>query len=268
MGEGICLGLLFGFLLGGGCSPHPSSVKGTVEFSLVKKGSKAGKKAKMTQGRPTFWVADGAKVRAKIKLWGLEPGFRESHHVVWLKPGGKKLFQKIFEFEPDDSSSVMRSSFSITPARQRTPGIYTVKVYRYRRLLTSAEFELRERPQITGRIEFERVGGRKGPQAPGGEATAIPPVFTPAKGAKIQANILLSGCEPGVEECLLLRWIGPDSAKVFEKTVDLIPEEYSPSLESRMSISPKRQRLPGTYTVEVYRAEQLLTSGTFQIAEK
>jgi hypothetical protein len=135
-----------------GCAPQPSSIKGTIEIKL-KKSKKARKRAEKEsltvaqrppKAPPLFVPADGHSIRAEVTLSGLKPGKTEVVHLVWLKPGGKQLFRKVKEFVPDKKTESLRSSISISPDRERDPGKYAFKVYRHRRLLATAAFEIGE----------------------------------------------------------------------------------------------------------------------------
>ena len=82
-------------------------------------------------------------------------------------------------------------------------------------------------------------------------------------GAWVRARISADGFEEGLQEHLAIKWIGPDTDAVFEKEEVILPDSSSAVLWSSIGIDPDRKREPGTYTIEVYRNDSILTSGSF-----
>ncbi|MCD4734582.1 MAG: hypothetical protein K8R53_00935 [Bacteroidales bacterium] len=92
-----------------------------------------------------FVIKKKARVRAFIDLEGrfVNENLELVFHVDWIGPDGKSFYRKKIEMPPDDSSTVFRSSVSITPEK-RQPGDYQLRVFLFNELLAEKQFKLQE----------------------------------------------------------------------------------------------------------------------------
>lgn len=127
---------------------------------------------------------------------------------------------------------------------------------------------------IEGSIEFKlktSKKSKKGTKKSGSGAVArpkdAPQLFTPADGHKVEAQVILTGLEPGKDEVVHLVWLRPDGKELFRKVKEFVPEGPTESFKSSMNISPEREREPGKYAFKVYRHRRLLATGIFEIGE-
>lgn len=63
-------------------------------------------------------------------------------HLIWVNPDQKKVFKRMIEYTPNDSTQKITSSFTIPPSR-RSPGFYKLRVYLHRELIAEKALELR-----------------------------------------------------------------------------------------------------------------------------
>ena len=105
-------------------------------------------KARKAQGLPederAFDLEDDARVLATVRLENVHARGKRplTFHMVWLNPAQKRVFKKIYEYTPNDSTRTLTGSFSIPPSR-RTPGFYTLQLFLQRELIATKTFELR-----------------------------------------------------------------------------------------------------------------------------
>jgi hypothetical protein len=87
---------------------------------------------------------EGARIQANVRLENVHArGQRPlTFHFVWLNPEKKKLFKRMLEYTPNDSSQVLASSLTISPSK-RAPGFYTIQVFLFRELIAEKILELR-----------------------------------------------------------------------------------------------------------------------------
>jgi hypothetical protein len=90
-----------------------------------------------------FELEEGARVQAYVRFEN--PYGRGNRplliHAVWLNPEGKRVFKKMIEWTPNDSSQVVTTSLTISPAK-RTTGTYTLHVYLFRELMAEKSIQL------------------------------------------------------------------------------------------------------------------------------
>jgi hypothetical protein len=127
---------------------------------------------------------------------------------------------------------------------------------------------------IEGTVEFRLKASKKAKKRAGSSrldtttrSKDAPPLFMPADGHSVEAEVTLAGLEPGKEEVVHLVWLKPDGQELFRKVLEFVPEGDTESLKSSIGISPDRERDPGKYAFKVYRHRRLLTSRVFEIGE-
>ncbi|MBN1424405.1 hypothetical protein JXA88_07605 [Candidatus Fermentibacteria bacterium] len=90
-----------------------------------------------------FELEEGARVQATMRIEnpygrGTRPVM---FHTVWLNPEGKRVFKKMTEWTPNDTSQVFTTSLTIPPSR-RTAGQYELQVFLFRELIASKTIQL------------------------------------------------------------------------------------------------------------------------------
>ncbi len=117
-------------------------------------------KIKRADGRAaeerSFDIEEGARVQAAIRLENVYARGKRPlmFHFVWLNPERKRVFKRMIEYTPNDSTQVLTSSLSITPAK-RTSGHYTLQLFLFREQIAEKSVELRGK----GTEEQEKSGG-------------------------------------------------------------------------------------------------------------
>ena len=239
----------------------------TAKITLCRKvGKKTGKRI----GAGTvFIIKDKAKVHCFFDLENRKT-FADKEmmfHAEWIGPDGKSFYRKRIDLFPDDSSSTINSSISITPEK-RQPGNYIVRFFLFRELIAEKRFELRDYVPITGK-EFDitanitlcrKVGKKTGKRIGAGT------IFTIKKKAKIRAVIDLENRDDyiGNELKFKLSWIGPNGKSFYTKKIDFSPGDSSSTLKSSISITPGK-RQPGNYIFRVYLFKELLAEKKFEL---
>lgn len=91
-----------------------------------------------------FDLEEDARVLATVRLENIHARGEGplTFHLVWLNPAERRVFKKIYEYTPNDSTRTLTGSFSIPPSR-RSPGFYTLQVFLFRELIAQKSFELR-----------------------------------------------------------------------------------------------------------------------------
>jgi hypothetical protein len=216
-----------------------------------------------------FTIMDKAKVHALFDLENRK-FFADNEmmfHAEWIGPNGKSFYRKRIDLLPNDSSSTLKSSISITPEK-RLPGNYLVRFFLFRELIAEKKFELRDEVIITGKefditaniILYRKIGKKTGKMIGAGT------VFTIKNKAKVRAIIDLKNRDDYLNNELKFKveWIGPDSNSFYSKKIALSPGDSSSTIKSSISITPKK-RLPGNYIFRVYLYKTLLAEKKFEL---
>jgi hypothetical protein len=234
---------------------------------------KVGKKTGKRIGEGTiFTIMDKAKVRAFFDLENRK-FFMDKEmmfHAEWIGPNGKSFYRKRIDLLPNDSSSTINSSISISPEK-RQPGIYTVRFFLFRELIAEKKFELRADAPITGEefnltadiILYRKMGKKTGKMIGAGT------VFTIKNKAKVRAIIDLKNRDDYLNNELKFKveWIGPDSNSFYRKMIDICPGDSSSTIKSSISITPEK-RQPGNYIFRVYLYKTLLSEKKFELRQE
>ena len=102
------------------------------------------KTGKMLGKGTVFTIKKKAKVRALIDLENrFAYGDRELiFHLDWIGEDGKSFYRKGIDLYPDDSSSTIKSSISISPGK-RQAGNCILQIFLFNKLIAEKKFELR-----------------------------------------------------------------------------------------------------------------------------
>jgi len=231
---------------------------------------KVGRKTGKRIGEGTvFTIMEKAKVHAFFDLKNRKY-FSDKEmmfHAEWIGPNGKSFYRKRIDLLPDDSTSTLKSSISITPEK-RQAGNYIVRFFLFRELIAEKKFELRDEVIITGKefdisaniILYRKMGKKTGKMIGAGT------VFTIRDKAKVRAIIDLENRDDYLNNELKfkLEWVGPDSNSFYRKMIDISPGDSSSTIKSSISITPKK-RQPGNYIFRVYLYKTLLAEKKFEL---
>ena len=192
-------------------------------------------------------------------------------HFDWIGANGKSLFLKRIDLSPDDSTSTIKSSISISP-ETRQPGEYILQLYFFRELIAEKKFELIPEFQLT---DFNNSGlftdiilysktNRKT-----GKRIGVDSVFTIKRKRKVRAFFdLKNRVEYGHRELLFrFEWIGPNGKSFFKKQIDLSPDDTATAIYSSISITPEK-RQPGEYRLRLYLFNVLISEKKFDLIPK
>jgi len=216
-----------------------------------------------------FTIMDKAKVCALFDLENrkLFMDREMMFHSEWIGPNGKSFYRKRIDLLPDDSSSTLRSSISITPEK-RQAGNYIVRFFLFRELIAEKKFELRDEVIITVKefdITADIILYRK-MEKKTGKMIGAGTVFTIKNKAKIRAIIEVENRDAYLNNELKFKveWIGTDSNSFYSKKIALSPGDSSSTIKSSISITPEK-RQPGNYIFRVYLYKTLLAEKKFEL---
>lgn len=101
------------------------------------------KTGKLIGADSTFIIKDKGKVKAVVSIekQDIKTNEQMKFYFDWIGPDGKSFYKNKIEFLPNDSTSTISSSISISPEK-RKPGKYNLQVYHSKDLIAERKFEL------------------------------------------------------------------------------------------------------------------------------
>lgn len=282
----IQLGILIALaiLLSTGCGNRIETPVSTTDSTIVYPPKNAGditaritfyrKISKQTGKRidegTVFTIKEKRNIRALVDIEN-RPFYNNSDlmfHFDWIGENGKSIFKKRIDLLPDDSSTKLISSISISPdARQ--PGKYTLKVYLFRELIAEKNFELLAEgivaplvgKEITANITLYRKKSKKT-----GKLIDEGTVFKIKKKRNIRALMEITNRFGYGDRELKFRinWVGEDGKTFYKKNIKLLSSDSTNTLSSSISIYPGK-RPPGKYTLRVYLFNKLIGEKKFEL---
>ncbi len=189
-------------------------------------------------------------------------------HFNWIGPNGKSLYKKRIDILPNDSSSTIKSTISISP-ETRQAGKYTIQLYFFRELIAEKKFELYpkfNKHDVIDKGGLENITLFKKTDKKTGKRIGEGSVFTIAKKEKIRAFVDLKDRSNYGNRELLFRfdWYADDTVPFYSKRIDLSPNDTSTTIGSAISISPGK-RQPGDYTLRLYLFNELVSEKGFKL---
>jgi hypothetical protein len=189
-------------------------------------------------------------------------------HLEWIGPDGTSVFCKKVDGFPDDSTSSLISSISISPEK-RISGEYLFRVYYFRELIAEKQFTLLPALIVTPAIAeslapqitlYRYVSKKTGELI--GEGT----VFEIKQKGWVRANVKLNQRFALGEQELIFRinWLGPAGESIYSKRYDLFPGDSSSTISSSISISPDN-RVPGEYSFQLLLFDKLIAEQDFEL---
>jgi hypothetical protein len=184
-------------------------------------------------------------------------------HIDWIDPEGRSFYQKEIDLAPEDSSSTLNSSISISPDKRQS-GKYLLRVYYFRELIAEKKFELR--PEA----EMEKVRADfifyKSLDKESGELNGVDTAFAIRKKGILRVQIGFTNLHVYKDDELPFRleWIGPDGQSFYKKQINLLPGDTSSSINSSISITPDK-RQPGNYFLRIYLFDEMIAEKRFEL---
>jgi len=189
-------------------------------------------------------------------------------HLDWIGDNGKSFYRKQIDISPDDSSSTINTSISIPPDR-RQPGNYILRIYLFRELIAEKKFELiPESQDITSMIEklnakitlYRKMSKKTGKLIGEGD------IFTIKKKRKVRAIIDLEDRFVFGDRELEFQidWMEENGKSIYQKQIDLYPDDSSSTIKSSISISPGK-RQAGNYILQIFLFNKLIAEKKFEL---
>ncbi len=112
------------------------SVSALIPWKLKREDGSAGEEH-------SFEIEEGARVQATVRLDNVYARGKRPLmiHFVWTNPAQKRVFKRMVEYMPNDSTQSLTSSLSITPTK-RSAGHYSLQVFLFREQIAEKSFEL------------------------------------------------------------------------------------------------------------------------------
>jgi hypothetical protein len=112
------------------------SVSALIPWKLKREDGSAGEEH-------SFEIEEGARVQATVRFENVYARGKRPLmiHFVWTNPAQKRVFKRMVEYTPNDSTQSLTSSLSITPTK-RSAGHYSLQVFLFREQIAEKSFEL------------------------------------------------------------------------------------------------------------------------------
>ncbi|MBT3207748.1 MAG: hypothetical protein HN704_15045 [Bacteroidetes bacterium] len=232
----------------------------------IKKGELAGKET-------VFTIAEKEKVRAFIEIENRD-FYKERElmfHIDWIDSYGKSIYQKQILLTPSDTSSILKSSISISP-ETRQAGKYKLRLYFFRELIAEKNFVLLPEFQIINEngeriiadISFCRKVSKKT-----GKRIGVDTVFFQKEKQKIRAVVDFENRFAYKNRELQFRfdWIDSMGHTFYKKQIDLQAKDSLASISSSISISSEKRQI-GKYSLQLFLFNKLIAQKNFQLKTK
>jgi hypothetical protein len=216
-------------------------------------------------------------------------------HIDWIDSSGESFYRKRIDISPDDTSSRITSSISLSP-QKRQPGNYTARLYLFRELIAEKRFLLVESLSDTlivkkksdsndTSITIKKVKKEKLKKSeiksdnikaslvlcrkiskktgnPVGAATT----FTIKDEAKVKAVVSIEKQDIKTNEQMkfYFNWIGPDGKSFYKKRVIYSTSNPFFTISNSISITPQK-RQPGKYMVRVSYRKKIIAEQKFEL---
>jgi hypothetical protein len=189
-------------------------------------------------------------------------------HLDWINPDGTSLFCKQFNLEPNDSTSILNSSITLSP-QNRVVGEYKLRVYLFRELIAEKPFTLQSIENY--KADDSSILSAKillGNRFDSNTSKIYSPdtVFTISKKTWIHSYVELTNRFAYGDEELDFRieWIDPEGKRFFARSVNLLASDSSSYLKSSVSFSPETRK-EGIYSLRIKLFRQLIAEKKFEI---
>ena len=183
-------------------------------------------------------------------------------HFDWIDPSGATFYKKQ-KIATEDSTAVS-SAISIAP-KLRKSGIYTLRVYLFRQLVSEKQFELLPKFQLdTTTVLNIDLFTRKNKKT--GEILDKSTRFPIMKKGWVKSQINLNTLANYKDRTLLfyMDWTDSNDKILYRKHFDVLPKDSIKTLNASWSIAPET-RQAGDYKAKLYLFDTLLTQKEFKL---
>ncbi|MFK5856990.1 MAG: hypothetical protein QM503_12735 [Bacteroidota bacterium] len=187
-------------------------------------------------------------------------------HLDWLGENGKSFHRKQINLLPNDTTTILKSSISISPDLRQS-GNYTLKVYLHRELIAEKKFALLPEEIITplkgdeikAQITLYRKKSKKS-----GKLIGEGSVFKIKKNRNIRAIIDINNrFGYGDRELKFsIKWNNENGETIYRKRINLPSTDSTSTLVSSISYGTKQ---PGKYSIQVLLFNKLIGEEKFEI---
>ncbi len=214
-----------------------------------------------------FGIKEKENLRALIEFENLENFYDQELmlHLDWISPSGRSFFMKPVSFIPNDTTTSILSSVSLSPA-SRQPGIYWLKVYYFRELIAEKQFELVPWASLPEEEVKAKIILSSKIDKESGMPVMVDSAFRIRKKGRIHATVNIDNLptDDDVEFKFRVEWFEVDTSSFFKKRVSFIPDAKSSVIFSSISITPEK-REAGNYSVRVFLFDELLAEKKFRL---
>jgi hypothetical protein len=276
---------------------YPSKTINGIEANITFCEKISKKTGEPVKAGTVFLIKEKAKLFAVINLKNREMHISKNlmFHIDWIDSSGNSFYKKRIDFSPDDSSSSITSSISISP-QKRKAGKYYARVYLFRELIAEKKFLLVEsindsatvkkknkseiknktvkkvtvkktkKPEVeTETVKASIILCRKVSKKTG-KPIGIDTTFTIKDSANVKAVVSIEKQDIKTNEQLkfYFDWIGPDGKSFYKKQVVYTTSNPFFSISNSISILPEKRK-PGIYTLRVSFRKKIIAEQKFEL---
>jgi hypothetical protein len=276
---------------------YPSKSDNGIQHKITLSNKISKKTGKPIKPGTKFKLQEQAKLYANVDLES-QVSLKVSElmfHIDWIDSSGNSFYKKRIDFSPDDSSSSITSSISISPQKRQT-GNYSVRLYLFRELIAEKKFhlvksmtdsaivkkksksEIQNKPEkkvkvkktIKPKVKIENIKAsiilyRKVSKKTG-KPIGTDTTFTIKDSANVKALVSIEKQDIKTNEQLkfYFDWIGPDGKSFYKKQVVYTTSSPLFTISNSISITPEK-RQPGTYILQVTFRKKIIAEQKFEL---
>jgi len=276
---------------------YPSKSSNGIESSIIFCERISKRTNKPVKEGNIFAIKEEAKVYAVVNL--INKNFYTDKelmfHIDWLDSTGNSFYKKRIDFSPNDSTSNIISSISISPQKRKV-GNYIFRVYLFRELIAEKNFKLVEslpdsvtdkKQEVTKKktksekkvevnkskktkvktenLEAKIILCRKLSKKTG-KPIGVDTIFTIRDKEKVKAivNFEKPGIKTNEQLKFYFNWIDSEGKIFYKKRIVYTTSNPSFSISNSISITPEKRK-PGNYTVQVVFKKKILAEQKFEL---
>jgi len=276
---------------------YPSKYDSGIQPKITLSNKISKKTGKPIKPATIFQLQEEAKLYASIDLENQAMVNERDlmFHIDWIDSAGNSFYKKRIDFSPDDSSSRITSSISVSPQKRQT-GNYSARLYLFRELIAEKKFQLvksmtdsatiekksksksnvdsvknvNKKKIIKPKVKTESIKAsiilcRKVSKKTGNPIGAAT-IFTLKDSAKVKAVVSIEHQDIKTNEQMKFHfdWIGPDGKSFYKKRIVYTTSNPFFTVSNSISISPEKRK-PGTYTLRVSFRKKIIAEQKFEL---
>jgi hypothetical protein len=276
---------------------YPSKYKNEFQPRITLSNKISKKTGKPIKPATVFKLQEQAKLYASVELENQESMNKRDlmFHIDWIDSAGNSFYKKRIDFSPDDSSSSLTGSISISP-KKRKVGSYTVCVYLFRELIAEKKFQLvksitdsvtvKKKNKSKSNVESVKTVNKKKILKPKikpesikasiilcrkvskktGNPIGAATIFTLKDSAKVKAVVSIEKKNIKTNEQMkfYFDWIGPDGKSFYKKRVVYTTSNPFFTISNSISISPEKRKT-GNYILRVSFRKKIIVEQKFEL---